>query len=52
MLFQGLLHSMITEEEALRNRIKTDIITFQKQLDTLCLELSVEQYKVSFIMHS
>ncbi|XP_065142849.1 protein regulator of cytokinesis 1 [Paramisgurnus dabryanus] len=42
----GLLHSMITEEEALRHRIKTDIIIFQKQLDTLCLELSLEQYKL------
>ncbi|XP_067279637.1 protein regulator of cytokinesis 1 [Pseudorasbora parva] len=42
----GLLHSMITEEEALRHRIRTDIITFQKQLDTLCLELTMEPNKM------
>ncbi|XDV38636.1 hypothetical protein PO909_007996 [Leuciscus waleckii] len=41
----GLLHSMIMEEEALRHRIRTDIISSQKQLDTLCLELTVEPYK-------
>ncbi|XP_016332734.1 protein regulator of cytokinesis 1-like [Sinocyclocheilus anshuiensis] len=41
-----LLHSMIMEEEALRHRIKTDVITFQKQLDTLCLELGLEPYKL------
>ncbi|KAI2651416.1 Protein regulator of cytokinesis 1 [Labeo rohita] len=41
-----LLHSMIMEEEALRHRIKTDVITFQKQLDTLCLELALEPYKL------
>lgn len=33
---------MIMEEEALRHRIRTDLITFQKQLDTLCLELGLE----------
>lgn len=37
---------MIKEEEALRNCIKTGIITSQKQLDTLCLELGLEPYKV------
>ncbi|TRY99380.1 hypothetical protein DNTS_002001 [Danionella cerebrum] len=42
----GLLHSMITEEEALRHRIKTDIITFQNKMGTLCLELAVELYKL------
>lgn len=42
----GLLHSMIMEEEALRHRIRTDIITSQKQLDTLCLELALEPYKM------
>lgn len=42
----GLLHSMIMEEEALRHRIRTDIITFQKQLDTLCLELNLEPFKL------
>uniref|UniRef100_A0A8C1Y6T5 Protein regulator of cytokinesis 1a n=1 Tax=Cyprinus carpio TaxID=7962 RepID=A0A8C1Y6T5_CYPCA len=42
----GLLHSMIKEEEALRNCIKTGIITSQKQLDTLCLELGLEPYKL------
>ncbi|XP_057217151.1 protein regulator of cytokinesis 1 isoform X2 [Triplophysa rosa] len=42
----GLLHSMIMEEEALRHRIKTDIFTSQKQLDTLCLELALEPYKL------
>ncbi|XP_043076816.1 protein regulator of cytokinesis 1 [Puntigrus tetrazona] len=41
-----LLHSMIMEEEALRHRIKTDVLTFQKQLDTLCLELGVEPCKL------
>uniref|UniRef100_A0A672RSA8 Uncharacterized protein n=1 Tax=Sinocyclocheilus grahami TaxID=75366 RepID=A0A672RSA8_SINGR len=41
-----LLHSMIMEEEALRHRIRTDVITFQKQLDTLCLELGLEPYKL------
>ncbi|XP_077089067.1 protein regulator of cytokinesis 1 isoform X1 [Siphateles boraxobius] len=41
----GLLHSMIMEEETLRHRIRTDIISSQKQLDTLCLELTVEPYK-------
>ncbi|XP_051956723.1 protein regulator of cytokinesis 1-like [Xyrauchen texanus] len=42
----GLLHSMIMEEEALRHRIRADIITSQKQLDTLCLELAVEPFKL------
>uniref|UniRef100_A0A671M3X7 Protein regulator of cytokinesis 1-like n=1 Tax=Sinocyclocheilus anshuiensis TaxID=1608454 RepID=A0A671M3X7_9TELE len=42
----GLLHSMIKEEEALRHCIKTNIITSQKQLDTLCLELGLEPYKL------
>lgn len=37
---------MIMEEEALRRRIRADIITSQKQLETLSLELSVEPYKV------
>lgn len=37
---------MIMEEEALRHRIRTDLITFQKQLDTLCLELGLESYQV------
>lgn len=41
---------MIMEEEALRHRIKTDVITFQKQLDTLCLELALEPYKVRPVM--
>lgn len=41
-----LLKDMITEEESLRHCIKTSIITTQKQLETLCLELSVEPYKV------
>lgn len=38
---------MITEEEALKHRIRTNIITFEKQLDTLCLEMSMDPYKVS-----
>ncbi|XP_051733713.1 protein regulator of cytokinesis 1 isoform X1 [Ctenopharyngodon idella] len=42
----GLLHSMIMEEEALRRRIRADIITSQQQLETLSLELSVEPYKL------
>ncbi|KAI4879679.1 hypothetical protein NFI96_032008 [Prochilodus magdalenae] len=43
---EDLLKDMITEEESLRHRIRTSIITTQKQLDTLCLELSMEPYKV------
>lgn len=42
---------MIMEEEALRHRIRTDIITSQKQLDTLCLELVLEPYKVSLSLN-
>ncbi|XP_029511398.2 protein regulator of cytokinesis 1-like isoform X2 [Oncorhynchus nerka] len=41
-----LLNDMITEEEALRHRIRANIITFQKQLDTLCLEMSMDPYKM------
>ncbi|XP_073680112.1 protein regulator of cytokinesis 1 [Garra rufa] len=41
-----LLHSMIMEEEALKHRIKSAVITFQKQLDTLCLELALEPNKL------
>ncbi|TSX03300.1 Sulfate anion transporter 1 [Bagarius yarrelli] len=41
-----LLKNMITEEETLRHSIKTSIITTRKQLETLCLELSLEPYKV------
>lgn len=43
---------MIMEEEALRHRIRTDIIASQKQLDTLCLELTVEPYKVRAVNYS
>ncbi|XP_066502442.1 protein regulator of cytokinesis 1 [Hoplias malabaricus] len=43
---EDLLTDMISEEESLRHRIKASIITTQKQLDTLCLELSVEPYKL------
>ncbi|XP_030625973.1 protein regulator of cytokinesis 1 [Chanos chanos] len=43
---EDLLNDMITEEESLRHRIKTNIITTQKQLETLCLELSLEPYKL------
>uniref|UniRef100_A0AAY5KUP0 Protein regulator of cytokinesis 1b n=1 Tax=Esox lucius TaxID=8010 RepID=A0AAY5KUP0_ESOLU len=43
---EGLLNDMITEEEALKQRIRTNIITFEKQLDTLCQELSLDPYKV------
>ncbi|XP_024236669.1 protein regulator of cytokinesis 1 isoform X3 [Oncorhynchus tshawytscha] len=43
---EGLLNDMITEEEALRHRIRANIITFQKQLDTLCLEMSMDPYKM------
>ncbi|XP_062867806.1 protein regulator of cytokinesis 1 [Trichomycterus rosablanca] len=42
---EDLLTDMITEEESLRHRIRTSIITTQKQLETLCLELSMEPYK-------
>lgn len=44
---KGLLNDMITEEEALKLRIRANIITFKKQLDTLCLEMSMDPYKVS-----
>ncbi|XP_055722377.1 protein regulator of cytokinesis 1-like isoform X1 [Salvelinus fontinalis] len=43
---EGLLNDMITEEEALKHRIRTNIITFEKQLDTLCLEMSMDPYKL------
>ncbi|XP_010875591.2 protein regulator of cytokinesis 1 isoform X2 [Esox lucius] len=43
---EGLLNDMITEEEALKQRIRTNIITFEKQLDTLCQELSLDPYKL------
>ncbi|MCJ8740927.1 hypothetical protein PDJAM_G00064660 [Pangasius djambal] len=43
---EDLLTDMITEEESLRHRIRTSIITTQKQLETLCLELSIEPYKL------
>ncbi|KAI5096475.1 hypothetical protein C0J45_13369 [Silurus meridionalis] len=43
---EDLLKDMITEEESLRHRIRTSIITTQKQLETLCLELSMEPYKL------
>ncbi|XP_017568790.1 protein regulator of cytokinesis 1 [Pygocentrus nattereri] len=43
---EDLLTDMISEEESLRHRIKTSIITTQKQLETLCLELSEEPYKL------
>ncbi|MBN3310032.1 PRC1 regulator, partial [Amia calva] len=41
-----LLNEMITEEEHLKHRIELSIITCQKQLDTLYLELSVEPYQI------
>ncbi|KAL0965716.1 hypothetical protein UPYG_G00284810 [Umbra pygmaea] len=43
---EGLLVDMIAEEEALKQRIRTNIITFETQLDTLCEELSLEKYKL------
>ncbi|XP_029564758.1 protein regulator of cytokinesis 1 isoform X3 [Salmo trutta] len=43
---EGLLNDMITEEEALKLRIRANIITFKKQLDTLCLEMSMDPYKM------
>ncbi|XP_055730827.1 protein regulator of cytokinesis 1-like isoform X2 [Salvelinus fontinalis] len=43
---EGLLNDMITEEEALKHRIRANIITFQKQLDTLCLEMSMDPNKM------
>ncbi|XP_028828432.1 protein regulator of cytokinesis 1 isoform X1 [Denticeps clupeoides] len=43
---EDLLNDMITEEDALRHRIKTNIITSQKQLDDLCLEMQLEPYKL------
>ncbi|XP_036382775.1 protein regulator of cytokinesis 1-like [Megalops cyprinoides] len=43
---EGLLNEMITEEEALKQRIANNIITFQRQLETLCLEMSLEPYTV------
>ncbi|XP_038826631.1 protein regulator of cytokinesis 1-like isoform X1 [Salvelinus namaycush] len=43
---EGLLNDMIIEEEALKHRIRANIITFQKQLDTLCLEMSMDPNKM------
>ncbi|XP_060791923.1 protein regulator of cytokinesis 1 isoform X2 [Neoarius graeffei] len=43
---EDLLTDMISEEESMRHRIKTSIITTRKQLEKLCFELSVEPYKV------
>ncbi|XP_041755356.1 protein regulator of cytokinesis 1 isoform X2 [Coregonus clupeaformis] len=43
---EGLLNDMIIEEEALKHRIRANIITFKKQLETLCLEMSTEPYKL------
>lgn len=44
-----LFKEMITEEESLRHRIKTNIVMAQKELETLSLELAVEPYKVGFL---
>lgn len=41
---------MITEEEALKNRIKSSIAISQKQLDELYEEMSAEPYKVCAIV--
>ncbi|XP_018606898.1 protein regulator of cytokinesis 1 isoform X1 [Scleropages formosus] len=43
---EGLLNDMITEEEALKERIEVNIISFQRQLESLYQEMSLEPYKV------
>uniref|UniRef100_A0A8B9JFT0 Protein regulator of cytokinesis 1-like n=1 Tax=Astyanax mexicanus TaxID=7994 RepID=A0A8B9JFT0_ASTMX len=43
---EDLLRDMITEEETLRHRIRTSIITTQKELETLCLEMSMDPYRL------
>ncbi|KAI1881982.1 hypothetical protein AGOR_G00245820 [Albula goreensis] len=43
---ESLLNDMITEEAALKRRIETDIVRFQKQLETLYQEMSIEPYKL------
>ncbi|KAJ8339129.1 hypothetical protein SKAU_G00359150 [Synaphobranchus kaupii] len=43
---ESLLNDMITEEAALKHRIGSNIISFQKQLETLCLEMSLEPSKL------
>ncbi|MFT7815325.1 protein regulator of cytokinesis 1-like isoform X1 [Arapaima gigas] len=41
-----LLNDMITEEEALKERIEANIVSFQKQLESLYQEMCLEPYKV------
>ncbi|KAJ8287076.1 hypothetical protein GJAV_G00046750 [Gymnothorax javanicus] len=43
---EGLLDDMITEEAALKRRIGANIINFQEQLGNLCLEMSLEPFKL------
>lgn len=41
-----LLKDMVTEEEALKSRIKANIFTYQKQLENLSIEMSVDPYEL------
>lgn len=43
---ESLLNDMITEEAALKQRIGSNIISFQTQLENLCLEMSLEPSKL------
>ncbi|XP_061117716.1 protein regulator of cytokinesis 1-like isoform X1 [Conger conger] len=42
---EGLLNQMISEEEYLKRRIGNDITTFQKQLEILSQEMSMEPFE-------
>ncbi|KAJ8393958.1 hypothetical protein AAFF_G00054910 [Aldrovandia affinis] len=43
---ESLLNDMITEEAAMKHRIGSNIITFQQQLETMYVEMSLEPYKL------
>ncbi|XP_064153439.1 protein regulator of cytokinesis 1-like isoform X2 [Anguilla rostrata] len=43
---EGLLNQMISEEEYLKKRIGNNINTFQKQLEILSMEMSVEPFEL------
>lgn len=47
LTLKGLLNEMISEEEYLKQRIGTNILTFQKQLGILSLEMALEPFEVS-----
>ncbi|XP_036386046.1 protein regulator of cytokinesis 1 [Megalops cyprinoides] len=43
---ESLMNDMIAEEEALKHRIGSNIVAFQKQLEGLYAEMSLEPYKL------